>query len=522
MSAFVHAVLSTSPMLTPLVIALLFIVPRARRLADACVPWAPVPALLFALSAPLGAKAEIPWLLFGSSVVMDEVGRMFLLTFALVWLVVSLAARGHLRGDPRRTSFSIFLLAAMTGNLGLPLAGDVPLFYTLFALTTFSAYGIVVHRRTTAALRAARIYLVLAVLGETLLLSGVLLMAASMPTLELADVPSAIVRSPHTDLVVALLFGGFGVKAALLPLHVWLPLAHPVAPTPGSAALSGALIAAGLLGWLRFLPLELLDAPSWGTAWMVAGIVGTIYAALVGLTQRDPKTILAYSSVSQMGLMLLIVGGGALHLTPPAEAAGAASLFALHHGIAKASLFLSVAVVGPWLVGRLRGLVALGIALPVLSLAGAPLTSGAIAKKALEQATASPIFGPLAAFSSVLTFVLLLRFAWTLRLRDGPSTPPSGWVLGAWLLSVGLTLGLIWWIPWAPVPRLALQALTVPSLWAGTWPLLLGLALSTIALLVSRHTGLRAPRIPPGDLVVPVEHLWKSLRPSQSVPVGNS
>ena len=104
-----------------------------------------------------------------------------------------------------------------------------------------------------------------------------------------------------------LLWLGLGVKAGVIGLHVWLPLAHPVAPAPASAVLSGAMIKAGLLGWLTVLPLGMESlSPAmmqFGNVVLVAGFAAAFGAALYGIWQSHPKAILAYSSISQMGML---------------------------------------------------------------------------------------------------------------------------------------------------------------------------------------------------------------------------
>jgi hydrogenase-4 component B len=165
-------------------------------------------------------------------------------------------------------------------------------------------------------------------------------------TLALVELPARLAGAPGGELAAALLIAGFGVKAGLLGLHVWLPLAHPVAPTPASAVLSGAMVKAGLLGWLRFLPLGTAALPVVGATLVVLGLAGAFLAALAGVLQRDAKTILAYSTVSQMGLLAVGVG---LALAEPAAwplAAAALPLYALHHGCTKAALFLGVPTCG--------------------------------------------------------------------------------------------------------------------------------------------------------------------------------
>ena len=223
------------------------------RLALRLAPWSPLPALLIA-AWPGGVDGStLPWLLEGSRWGLDPTGQVFLLLTSFLWLMAGLYARRYFEGKSTRRFFTFHLLT-LTGNLGIAAAQDLISFYLFFALMTFAGYGLVVHTGTGPALRAGRVYLVMAVMGEALLISGLILAASSAASLALGDVAAAVGASPHRDLVIGLLLAGFGVKAGALPLHMWLPLAHPVAPTPASAVLSGSMIKAGLLGWLRFLP----------------------------------------------------------------------------------------------------------------------------------------------------------------------------------------------------------------------------------------------------------------------------
>ena len=119
--------------------------------------------------------------------------------------------------------------------LGGFVAGDLVTWYAAFALVSLAAFGMVVHDRTEAARRAGSIYLLLAVLGEVCLLLAFALLAVNVPgnTLSFADVVAALPTSPTRDVTIGLLIAGFGLKAGLVPLHVWLPLAHPEAPHAG-------------------------------------------------------------------------------------------------------------------------------------------------------------------------------------------------------------------------------------------------------------------------------------------------
>src|SRR5690606_9904977 len=145
---------------------------------------------------------------------------------------------------------------------------------------------------------------------ELLLFAGMTAAVAVAGRIELPAVRAAVAASPSGPIVAGLLLAGFGVKVGAVPLHMWLPLAHPAAPTPASAVLSGAMSTAGLLGWLRVLPFGDASLPSIGIWVLAAGMLAAFAGVAAGLTQTDAKTALAYSSISQMGLLTMAVGAG--------------------------------------------------------------------------------------------------------------------------------------------------------------------------------------------------------------------
>jgi formate hydrogenlyase subunit 3/multisubunit Na+/H+ antiporter MnhD subunit len=218
-------------------------------------------------------------------------------------------------------------------------------------------------------------------------------------------------------LIVGLLLIGFGIKVGIVPLHVWLPLAHPAAPTPASAVLSGAIIKAGLLGWLRFLPLGEVSQIGWGNLWLSVGLLTIFYGVIVGVMQREAKTVLAYSSISQMGLLTVGIGGGLLMHTAWPMILSAVLVFALHHGFSKGCLFLSVGV-APSAQGTTiaKRFFQAGLVIPALVLAGAPLTMGAISKSVLKDSLAvlsdqwPMVLDVLLPLTSAGTTLLMARF----------------------------------------------------------------------------------------------------------------
>jgi formate hydrogenlyase subunit 3/multisubunit Na+/H+ antiporter MnhD subunit len=522
-SAFREWLLAAA-ILLPLVLAPAVFVRSLRPAALALASWAALPGL--ALAAFPEFHVELSWLLLGTRLGLDATGRLFLTFTALLWLIAGLYARSYLASDPLRHRFAAFFLATLSGNLCVILAQDVASFYCFFALMTFSAYGLIVHEGGETARRAGRVYLILAVFGEALLFVAFVLSAAAADSLRLDALPAAVASSPWREMIVALLLAGFGVKVGVLVLHVWLPLAHPVAPTPASAVLSGVIIKAGLLGWLRFLPLGEAALPEWGYGCTGAGLTAAFYGVVVGLAQRDSKTVLAYSSISQMGLVTIPVGLGLALPSAWPLAWTAVLLYAAHHALAKGALFLGVGMARTAGGGmrRLRRTMA-GLLLPALALAGAPFTSGALAKQALKKTVVSlpdPWQGRLAwalSLAALGTAVLLSRclyLAWREALRAPPAAPGRGMDIG-WGLALAGVLILVW-VAFPDAAGVFLgQALEPSRLWSELWPPLGGMAL---AFLFGSRFQRHVPAIPAGDLLAPAERWASRLRRAWAVPAA--
>ena len=511
-AAIAGTLLWTAPLAVPLLAALLaplLSAPHRHPLAVA----ATLPALLFAVFPPAGPGPDLSWLLLDLELGIDPPRRLLLAAIALVWLAGSLAARELLTS---RIGTATVWLLALTGNLGVVLADDLITLYAAFAVMTFAAYPLVVHDRSTAARRAGRVYLVLSLFGEALLLSGLILAASRAGATSLSSLAEAVALGQIPTAVLALMGTGFAVKVGVLPLHLWLPLAHPAAPVPASAVLSGAMLKAGVVGWLGVLALEAGPPAAIGRTLVVAGVISILLGALLGVAQDQVKVVLAYSSISQLGFITVIVGVGATDPTRAVAAATAVAAYVLHHGLAKAALFLSVGVrdLLP------RRLVLGGSAFAGLALAGAPLTSGYLAKQAAKDTVAllpAPLDDQLTLALSVGAVGTTLLIARVLVLLDGSmgehareetSTPRWSPTVVAW---AGLLVGVAaatWVLPglltdtW-PTPRLTTSAVI-----AAGWPVLVGIGLATaVGVAGPRLAPLRRVRVPPGDVVVPLESL---------------
>ncbi len=487
-----------------------------RTVAHALSPWAAVPALVLSLLPGRIEPAMLDWLLLGGRLGLDLTGQVFLFFTALLWTLSGVYARAYLAHDPARQRFAVFWLLTLSGNLGLTVAQDLGTFYLSFAVMTLAAYALVVHEGGAAALRAGRVYIVMAMLAEAMLLVGFLLAAHSAAGLELGEIATGVAASPRRNLVLALLLAGFGVKAGALPLHVWLPLAHPVAPTPASAVLSGSMIKAGLLGWLRFLPLGEVALPGWGALLVGMGLTAAFFGVVIGVTQEEPKTALAYSSISQMGIINVAVGVALANPEGWPAALAATLAFAVHHGLAKGALFLGVGVAAAAESRLQRKLALAGLGLAALAVAGAPLTSGSVAKSYLKEiAPLSPAIWPealdwLLPLTSVGTTLLMGRFLLLIARRSQLQAhhPLTAGLWAPWTLLLA-AVGVVMWL----LPRYYELEVDPPGLpypgavWVSIWPVLLGALLLWGALLASRRLNLDPGRyrIAAGDLLLPVE-----------------
>ena len=497
------------PILVPLGAAPAVLWPRSRTVAEHVAPWTAAPALLLALICGAARSVDVPWLLLGSRLGLDDISRALLFFSAVLWLASGVFASGYLANNRRRYRFTFFFLLAMSGNFGLILAQDMALFYVGFALMSFASYGLVVFNRDNEALRAGRVYIVLVVFGELLLFSGLAVAASATGSIIWCGLGDRLADTAAGNAAMLLLFSGLAVKAGALPLHVWLPLAHPAAPVPASAVLSGAMIKAGLLGWLRLVPSDASAALSgWGELCLILGVAGAFYGVAVGLTQSNAKMLLAYSSISQMGLITVALGLAFFH----PQALTAAVAYAMHHGLAKGALFLGVGVAAVARRTALqRWLCGLGLLFPALALAGMPLTSGALAKAMLKSSTGaapglwSSGLGWLLPLAAVGTTLLMARFLWlTWPTPASASGEASRRVWLSWsTLLVVVALGVFLW-PWSARVHSVPSLLLPPGVLSATWPVIAGALLAAVvAATAARGYRLPAPVIPAGDILVP-------------------
>lgn len=437
--------------------------------------------------------ASLPGLLGRFNFAVDRFGLLFALVGSFVWFAAMLYAIGYLREDPARVRFLSILLVLLGANLGVVLAADLLTLFVFFELLGLVALLVIVHTGSDEARAAGVKYFWMTFGGGLALLAGIVVVVMQSGSLVWAPLPEAV-GSGWRWTIFGLLLIGFGVKAGMVPLHIWLPAAHPVAPAPASALLSGVMIKAGAYGLFR--SLDMLVRPEGGAAaWnevvdmgMVLAMLGILTMAtgvVMALLQDSVKRMLAWSSVSQIGFVLTGLGVGALLAADGAMASAGALLHVVNHALFKSCLFLAAGAIalrcGSADMGQLGGLwrrmpVTFGCVLVATAgITGIPLFNGSVSKNmihhGLVEASQRPggeilvyaewvylavAAGTIAYFSRFIYRVFLRRAPQQQALESGREASPA--MLTGLLLPVApiLWLGLY--------PHEILQTLIAPGL----------------------------------------------------------
>jgi multicomponent Na+:H+ antiporter subunit D len=271
----------------------------------------------------------------------DALAMFFVSLSALLWLLTTIYAIQYLEGSPNRSRFFGFFSLCVSSTVGIALAGNLFTFVIFYEILTLSTYPLVVHRGTTASLEAGATYLRYTLAGGAALLLGTVWLYALVGRVDFAaGAAIAGTGAEHRGVLVAifvLLVGGLGVKAALVPLHGWLPVAM-VAPAPVSALLHAvAVVKAGAFGIVRVVydVYGIRASEALGVSALLAGLASLtiLYGSVQALRQTDLKRRLAFSTVSQVSYIAL----GVAVAGPSATIGGVVHL--VHQGLMKITMF---------------------------------------------------------------------------------------------------------------------------------------------------------------------------------------
>ena len=279
---------------------------------------------------------------------MDGFRALYTTIAAFMWMVSTCFSREYFKHHRNRNRYTLFLLWTMGATMGVFLSADLFTTFLFFEMASFTSYVWVAQEETKEALRAAETYLAIAVIGGLIMLMGLFLLYSTVGTLEITALKDACAQVAGSKRLLAAgvcIFFGFAAKAGAVPLHVWLPKAHPVAPAPASALLSGMLTKVGVFGILVVSSQIFYHDGSFGTFVVAIGVLTMLTGAVLALTSVDLKRTLACSSVSQIGFILIGVGMQGLLGEENALAVRGTLLYMVNHSLFKLVLFLCAGVV---------------------------------------------------------------------------------------------------------------------------------------------------------------------------------
>lgn len=420
------------PIFLPIVAAFLqYYLPLGKKtrgvvsvLAMACT------AALAARAAGLRGEECVLWHITDTIAIafrVDGVSVLFLALIGLVWTCVGLYATEYLEHDASPRRFFLFYLITMGVLMGLSMARNLITLYMFYELMTLLSMPLVLHNLDKEAVAAAIKYLIYSVFGASAALLGIFFVGANADSFDFAAggmfAPDALAGKESLSLVIFfVMILGFGVKAGMFPMHSWLPTAHPVAPAPASAVLSGVITKAGVLGIIRVIyftaGVERLRGTWVQYAFMVLALITVVLGSLMAFKEKHFKRRLAYSTVSQVSYVLF----GLSTMTKLGFVG--ALLHVVFHSLIKDTLFMSAGAVihktGKTQVDELRGI---GKRMPAtmwcftivsLGLVGIPPTGGFISKwniaeGAMTLGNAASWIGPACLLvSAILTAAYLL------------------------------------------------------------------------------------------------------------------
>ncbi len=272
---------------------------------------------------------------------VTPIGYVFVLLSSIVWFAASLFSIVYMENNHYQGRFYMFFLFTLGSTLGVFLSGDMIALFTFFEIMSLVSFMLVIHEQDHAAVDAGNLYIFMSVFGSLMALMGLFMLYHSAGTLDIIKLGQVLQGMGNKKYLIyfSIVFG-FGVKAGMFPFHVWLPKAHPAAPSPASAILSGILLKTGIYGILIASMVFMGQSSGTGKTIMVFGAVTMIGGAASALRSSNFKRLLAYSSMSQMGYVIMSIGSS-LVLGKNGWLGYAGGIYqAVNHGIYEAMLFL--------------------------------------------------------------------------------------------------------------------------------------------------------------------------------------
>jgi len=393
---------------------------------------------------------------------IDGLSNLFALVVSIIIFFVSLYSIGYFKGEPHNNRYFFFLLLTLGSLIGVATSTQFGNFYVFWELMTWSSYLLIVQEPSEKSLKAGFKYFMMCTAGAYVMQYGILLLQKNTGTLDMQAVSGQLSTLPPSLLIVILVLFmiGTGVKTGLVPLHSWLPEAHPAAPSPVSAILSGILTKIGIYGIIRVVfvvfgvgllkQLGSIGEYSYvGMAISFVGLITFFYGEVMALRQKDAKRLLAYSTMAQVGEIITTLGLGT-YLSM------VASLYhVMNHAIMKSLLFLAVGALVYRLktreitafkgIGKVMPVTAGFMSIGLLAIMGLPPFNGFISKFLMLYAAVNAGYWYIAALlllGSVIAAVYYIKLIKTVFFEkyEGPSVEEAPLIM---LIPMGLLTGLV-------------------------------------------------------------------------------
>jgi hydrogenase-4 component B len=370
----------------------------------------------------------------GISFDVDMLGFTMLLITTIIWFLVMVYAHEYMKKEKNSNRFFLFMAITYSAVLGTIMAGDLLTMFLFFEIMTISSYVLVTHSQKEESYEAGYNFIFMGLIGGFSILIAMLLLYFHVGDLKFESAISVLSELGSIKYwIMGLLIFGFGIKAGMAPVHVWLPRAHPVAPTPASALLSGIMIKVGAFGILRvatsyFFPakgsVDSYTDPIWLTTQNIGafiiwiGIITMAIGVFFALQQSNIKKMLAYHSISQMGYIVVGIGI-ALYLGYKGAMGYSGAIYhIINHALFKSLLFMVAGVVyyhtkeydmyklgGLW---RKLPLTATVCLIACLGISGIPLFNGFISKSILHHGIVEAYkYGHPSFFYAELIFIIV-------------------------------------------------------------------------------------------------------------------
>jgi len=371
---------------------------------------------------------------FGLNFELDGFRALYATIGGVMWLCTSMLGKQYFAHHyHNRNRYNFFFLMTLGATLGVFLSSDLYTTFIFFEIMSFTSYTWVVHDENAGAMRAGETYLAVAIIGGMVMLIGLFILYLTLGTLKISELHHAAEHCTETAklwIASICILVGFGAKAGMFPMHIWLPKAHPVAPAPASALLSGILTKSGVFGIIVVSANIFRESKAWGNMLLVLALITMLGGAVLAVFSVNLKRTLACSSMSQIGFILTGISMSCLLGHHNALAARGALLYMLNHSLFKLILFMAAGVVYMHLhklnlndvrgFGRRKPILHFAFLMGAFGLMGVPGFSGYVSKTLIHE--------------SIVEYVHLLT-------HDGLTGAATLYTLAEWvyLFSGGLT-----------------------------------------------------------------------------------